>query len=338
MALVTDPGIRKSVRLAIRRIRREWPHEWKPAVWRVGMVHEWDGILSAQGPKNRRAVRERFGPDASLTYLTIIAAATLSLAIQDEDTKPIPKSWLEPESTADANFVVGQIVKNITNLAQASMHSIEQGLLVPAGVLIRSLDEASWLVRVVASDKKKMLAYLESLEPDADTQDIWRRHFSPTRLRRDITQLEDKLGTFDQAPKFEGKPLSEGLQSSRAERYSALSEFAHPSLAAIQYSALLEPLEQTVTPWHRVFGMASAESDVLLHHMCMEIFEVVHGLLTIFKSIHHSRFLGSVPSAVAYALYRCMGEAGLQTLVKDNPPPSIRDYLSELGIEFQSGS
>ncbi len=280
MKLILDPEVRKIIKQYLKK--NKFVFDDDNGDIRNVNITEIDGIgslLQERVNESRKESKEYLSKELSMAFLGVETLGILSLCIDSEknENEPINSNWIK-NSNPNPNFILQQLVVQLTNYSLSVLHLIEVGLDSSSRPIVRSIHELSLLIIVLLIDKDRMNLFIQDLDRKEEKK-IWSQYFNFKNLNTVLKEFENTLAYPED--------LKKKLEEIRINVYAEYSQSLHNSYTSSILSAFSSPLEASEELNINLFGKYSVTSKQILYDLCLSLFNFIASIHPLFEKYHN---------------------------------------------------
>ena len=168
--------------------------------------------------------------ELTLANISILCLSNLSLSVHTEkfDEEIFPRNWLSESSLPNPNFILSNLLLQLTNYSMSIIDLLEKGLDNPARALLRTTSELSEQIIILIHSRNDFKEYVKGHDEAASTK-IWYELFSKNKIRNKLSSIEEQIGLDDK--------LIEYMKNYRKESNEFFSQAVHHSYIAVNVGA-----------------------------------------------------------------------------------------------------
>jgi hypothetical protein len=219
--------------------------------------------------------RQYLSHEISIAYYGALIIGMLSLIVDEEPI--LSPSWINADCIPNPNFVLSKMFVNISNCVLGVITLVEVGLDSPARAALRKLLELSWLTLVIFAKQEKIIAYIQGQEEEE--HEIYRKHFSPKKLRQELINVEILTGLAEVAQR--------AVSEIREELYGSYSQAVHNRYSELIGATMSFSLEREGILVSSLFGQANKASYPTIYHMNDALFYFLAMIRRILEQVHN---------------------------------------------------
>ncbi|PRX73045.1 hypothetical protein B0G52_104145 [Cohnella sp. SGD-V74] len=288
---VTDKDFRKMVQSELRKIRRAFPKNLSDELgigrFHLSLLDDMTYLIKDRHAESRLNIKnnEELSKQSQLALIGLISVGYLCLAIDlREDSSSgrtlLPADFIKPEVTVDPNLIIRSFLVQIVNHGLSILELVNCGLDNSARVLVRVLNETSWLSLVLFSSRTKLIQYSSHINDPEKEKEIWRKSFSLGQLTKELINLESRFGLPND--------IVRAIGDTRNELYRAYSQSIHSSYVPTVLGSFGLPFsnsEDEIMSFS-LFGTATKASNGTLEDLnwCLFYYHLMFFAIT--KEIH----------------------------------------------------
>lgn len=264
MKKLTNKKLRALVKQNINNINKMSKKSFQKTI----KVSDIDAIIAFINEKQKdgEKINSNFFNNAlTLANLSTLCIAMISLSLysSESDEEIFPKNWLSEAEIPNPNFILSNLLLQITNYSIAILDLLEKGLDNPARALVRSISELCNQTIILIDSQNDFKEYIKGNDENA-SNGIWYRLFSKNKMFAKISAIEKKIGHDDEFTNF--------YYTYRKERHQYFSESVHHSYIAVNLGAYAYKCENNDENVKNLFGGENAAIDPPLYYLNTTLF------------------------------------------------------------------
>ena len=280
MHLVFSKEIRAAAAAALRKARQDAPYETRDSL-SLSMLDDFGRVAKSNRKQSRADLREAFPDEISTANLAALATGALGFSLisstheQDADRVEIlPPQFIAESERPDPNHLIGSHLTAISNKTLAIVNLVESGFEMAARPLIRTLQEFCCLSLIIASDQEKARDHFAAQKTEEEKK-VFYKHFSPRKLNRAVSDLEERVGFSDGA-----------FEKHRAEVHSYYTTSVHATFGFGSLSGYVSSVREDDWVAYALFGRASTGSRNTLFMASVTAWHYLELLKLVVTEVH----------------------------------------------------
>jgi hypothetical protein len=281
--MIIDKVIRKQIAITLKQIQKYMKDITDKEIKLT--LRDLDNIgksVIERHNNSKKKINQYMKSEISLSFLGIVCIAHFSLAInqKEDSSRPLPSSWIKSEQQPDPNYIISNLLVHVTNHSLAILKLVCNGLDPSARVLLRVLNELSWLTIILSADRDKIVLYYKAFQ-DGEEENVWYKHFRLKNLNKNLSDIEKKLGLdVDQE-------LLKILKENREKAYKFYSKYLHNCYSNIMIQSYAQSFENEEHLDFALFGKETVWSLDTLNNLNWILFYLIGILIPLFKTMHN---------------------------------------------------
>lgn len=264
MKKFTNKKLRALVKQNINNINKTS----KKAFQKTIKITDFDSVISflnARQKDGKEINSQFFENELTLANLSTLCIALISFSLSSSelDEEIFPKKWLTEDENPNANFILSNLLVQITNYSIAIIDLLEKGLDTPARALVRSISELCTQTIILIDSQDDFKEYIKGKDDNASNE-IWYKLFSKNKMFEKISAIEKKIGHDDEFVNF--------FYNYRKERHQYFSESVHHSYISVNVGSYAFKCYKDDECENNLFGGDNAAISPPLYYLNTTLF------------------------------------------------------------------
>jgi len=244
-----------------------------------------------------------FSNELTLANLFVLCLSTVSLSLHSDeyDEEIFPKDWLSSNPYPNPNFILSNLLLQLTNYTLAIIDLVEKGLDSPAKALARTISELSSQTLILIYFRDDFKEYVKGTDDKLSTE-IWYKLFAKNKIHKKLSIIEKETET--------DKELIEYMYNFRKEEYEFFSESIHHSYISVNLGSYAWQCGNDENAQKSLFGGENSSIKRTLSFLNTTLFFFI---VNLFKIIDKPKNPDKLFWLEAYSLYSSIKESYLIT-------------------------